>query len=384
VLTAVAVLIIACPCALGLATPTAIMVGTGKGAEHGILVRSAEALERAHKVGVVVMDKTGTLTTGKPTVTEVVTHDGDENGLLRLVASAERPSEHPLGKAIVASARDRGLSLAEARGFMSMPGSGIEAEVEGTKVLVGNAALLTERGLGLNGLEGAAQRLSRQGKTATWVAIDGQVRAVVAVSDSVKPRAKEAVAALRSQGLQVVMLTGDSRATAEAIASEVGIDTVVAEVLPGEKAARVKALQDDGHVVAMVGDGINDAPALTQADVGIAIGTGTDVAIEAADITLVGDDLRAVASAIALSKATIRTIRQNLFWAFAYNIALIPIAAGALYPLFSDGGVPGVLGPVLGEFGFLNPIMAAGAMATSSVTVVSNSLRLRRFKPSRG
>ena len=382
VLTAVAVLIIACPCALGLATPTAIMVGTGKGAEHGILIRSAEALERAHKVDVVVMDKTGTLTAGKPTVTDIVTTDAGEDDLLRLVASAERTSEHPLGKAIVAWAREKGLPLAEAQQFTSIPGSGIEANVEGTSVLVGNMSLLTGRGLGLNGLEGAARELSRQGKTATWVAIDGEVKAVVAVSDSVKPRAKDAVAALRRQGLQVVMLTGDSRATAEAIAAELGIDSVVAEVLPGEKAARVKALQDEGHVVAMVGDGINDAPALTQADVGIAIGTGTDVAIESADVTLVGDDLRAVASAIALSRATIRTIRQNLFWAFAYNVALIPIAAGALYPLFSGGGVPDILGPVLGDFGFLNPIMAAGAMAISSVTVVSNSLRLRRFRPS--
>ncbi len=381
VLTAVAVLIIACPCALGLATPTAIMVGTGKGAENGILIRNAEALERVQKVGVVVLDKTGTLTTGKPTVTEVVTHDGNENELLRLVASAERPSEHPFGKAIVASAQERGLSLGEAREFMSFPGSGIEADVEGTKVLAGNSALLAQRGLGLSGLEPAALEISRQGKTATWVAVDGHVRAVLAVSDSVKPRAGEAVAALQRQGLEVVMLTGDSQAMARSVASELGIDTVIAEVLPRDKAVRVKALQDEGKVVAMVGDGINDAPALTQADVGIAIGTGTDVAIESSGITLVGDDLRAVATAIELSQATTRTIRQNLFWAFAYNVALIPIAAGALYPFFSDGGVPGVLGPVLGELGFLNPIMAAGAMAISSVTVVSNSLRLRRFKP---
>ncbi len=381
VLTAVAVLIIACPCALGLATPTAIMVGTGKGAENGILIRNAEALERVQKVGVVVLDKTGTLTTGKPTVTEVVTHDGNENELLRLVASAERPSEHPFGKAIVASAQERGLSLGEAREFMSFPGSGIEADVEGTKVLAGNSALLAQRGLGLSGLEPAALEISRQGKTATWVAVDGHVRAVLAVSDSVKPRAGEAVAALQRQGLEVVMLTGDSQAMARSVASELGIDTVIAEVLPRDKAVRVKALQDEGKVVAMVGDGINDALALTQADVGIAIGTGTDVAIESSGITLVGDDLRAVATAIELSQATIRTIRQNLFCAFAYNVALIPIAAGALYPFFSDGGVPGVLGPVLGELGFLNPIMAAGAMAISSVTVVSNSLRLRRFKP---
>ena len=381
VLTAVAVLIIACPCAMGLATPTAIMVGTGKGAEHGILIRSAEALERAHKIQVVVLDKTGTLTTGKSTVTDIVASGISEDELLRLAASAERASEHPLGEAVVAAAEEKGMTLSDVKEFRSLPGYGIQATVDGVGLVAGNLALMERRGLTLNGLEELAPALSQQGKTATFVALNGDVKGLVAVADSPRPEAREAVRALRRRGMDVVMLTGDNRATAQAIASEIGIDRVVAEVLPGEKASQIKAIQGEGKAVAMVGDGINDAPALAQADVGIAIGTGTDVAMEAADMTLVSADLRAVANAIALSKATMRTIRQNLFWAFAYNVALIPVAAGILHPFFSGGGVPDALRPILGELGFLNPVLAAAAMAFSSVTVVTNSLRLKGFKP---
>ena len=380
ILTAVAVLIIACPCAMGLATPTAIMVGTGKGAEAGILIRSAEALERAHKVQVVVLDKTGTLTMGRPSVTDLIALGTSEDELLRLAASAERDSEHPLGEALVAGARERGLQLEEAREFEAMPGFGIEAKINGSRLLLGNLALMEREGLSLNGLESKASEFSLEGKTPMFVAASGEVNGIIAVADTLRPESRAAVQAMRAQGLEVVMLTGDNRRTAEAVAAQVGIDRIVADVLPGDKANQVKALQDEGRTVAMVGDGINDAPALAQADVGIAIGTGTDVAMEAADVTLVGGDLRGISAAIALSKATMRTIKQNLFWAFAYNVALIPIAAGVLYPLFAGGGVPEALRPALGEFGFLNPILAAGAMAVSSVTVITNSLRLKGFR----
>ena len=380
VLAAVAILIIACPCAMGLATPTAIMVGTAKGAEHGILIRNAEALERAHKIQVVVLDKTGTLTTGKPSVTDIVPHEVSENELLGLAASVERRSEHPLGQAIVQAAQERGVALQEIHDFEAIPGLGVEASVNGTRVALGNLALMQQLGLDLNGLESSAVELSQQGKTPMFVATDGDVKGIIAVADALRPESKEAVRRLRDQGLEVVMLTGDNRRTAEAIAASAGIDRVFAETLPGDKADVVRSLQAEGKTVAMVGDGINDAPALTLADVGIAIGTGTDVAMEASDITLVRGDLLGVAAAISLSKSTMRTIKQNLFWAFAYNVALIPIAAGVLYPVFSGGGVPDLLRPVLGEFGFLNPILAAGAMAISSVTVITNSLRLKGFK----
>ena len=380
ILAAVAVLIIACPCAMGLATPTAIMVGTGKGAEHGVLIRGAVALERAHETDVVVLDKTGTLTMGAPGVTDVVAVGVDEDEVLRLAASAERGSEHPLGEAVVSEARRRGLALEDATEFNAAPGLGIEARLDGTRLVLGNLDLMKSRGFAVDGLEARATELSRQGKTAMFVATNGEVRGLIATADTLKPESRSAVAALRDQGLEVVMLTGDNRRTAEAIARQVGIDRVVAEVLPADKAERVREIQAEGRVVAMVGDGINDAPALVQADVGLAIGTGTDIAMESADITLVGGDLRGVATAIALSRATMRIIRQNLFWAFAYNLALIPVAAGVLYPVFA-GGVPDALRPFLGEFGFLNPILAAGAMAISSVTVVTNSLRLRGFKP---
>ena len=381
ILTAVAVLIIACPCAMGLATPTAIMVGTGKGAEHGILIRSAEALELAHKVQVIVLDKTGTLTVGRPSVTDILTSGMAEDELLRLGASVEQASEHPLGKTIVEAAVERGLGLEKAEEFSAIPGLGVKAKVNDARVALGNLPLMQREELALNGLESSALDFSRYGKTPVFVAVDGEVKGILAVADTLKPEAKAAVDAMRAQKLEVVMLTGDSHDVAEAIARRVGITHVVSEVLPGDKVNELKTIQQQGKTVAMVGDGINDAPALAQADIGIAIGSGTDVAIEAADITLVGGDLRSVNTAIALSKATMKTIKQNLFWAFAYNVALIPIAAGALYSVFA-GGVPEPLRPFLGDLGFLNPILAAAAMAISSVTVVSNSLRLRGFSSS--
>jgi P-type Cu+ transporter len=380
-LNTVAVLIIACPCAMGLATPTSIMVGTGKGAESGILIKGGEALEGAHKLDTVVLDKTGTLTRGEPELTDVVPTNGvPEEELLRLLASAELGSEHPLGEAIVRGARDRGLPLAEADEFEAISGGGIRARVEGRDVLVGSRRFLLESGVSEDGLLARSEELARAGKTPVFVAVDGEAAGIVGVADVVRDESREAVDRLHSLGLEVAMLTGDNRRTAEAIARELGVDRVVAEVRPEDKAAEVKRLQDEGKRVGMVGDGINDAPALAQADVGIAIGTGTDVAMEAADLTLISGDVRGVARAIELSKATVRNIKQNLFWAFAYNVALIPVAAGVLYPLFAGGSVPEVLRPVLGEYGFLNPVLAAVAMALSSVTVVSNALRLRRVK----
>ena len=379
----VAVLIIACPCALGLATPTAIMVGMGKGAEHGILVRSAEALETAHKIKAIILDKTGTLTQGQSVVTDVVsTPNFKEEELLMMAASAERGSEHPLGESIVNAAKEKSISLVDATEFSAIPGHGIEARVNGRNVLLGNLRLIQDRGLSLNGQDEEANRLWEEGKTVMFLGIDGQVAGVIAVADTLKPNSKDAVRELHRLGLEVVMFTGDNRRTAEAIARKVGIDRVLAEVLPEDKAGEVKKLQGEEKVVAMVGDGINDAPALAQADVGIAIGTGTDVAMEAANITLIGGDLRGVVTAISLSKRTMRTIKQNLFWAFAYNTALIPVAAGVLYFVHGQSGVPLGLQFFLGNYGFLNPMLAAFAMATSSITVVSNSLRLRRFKPS--
>ena len=381
VLTAVAVLIIACPCAMGLATPTAVVVGVGKGAEYGVLIRSAESLELAHRVDVVVLDKTGTLTTGRPSVTDVHAPDFGENRLLSLAAAVERRSEHPLGAAIVESAVERGLDIPEAGNFIAVPGSGAMGTTGGVRVAVGNRRLMREQDISLGEMEAFAQCMSAGGSTPVYVAVDGEVKGVIAVADKLKPESRVAVEEMQSAGIEVVILTGDNSATAQSIASEVGIDRVVAEVLPADKAEQVKALQSEGKTVAMVGDGINDAPALVQADVGIAIGTGADVAIESADVALVGGDLRSVPVVMRLSRATMRVIRQNLFWAFAYNVALIPVAAGVLYPVFASGGVPEALRPVLGEHGFLNPILAAGAMAISSLCVVSNSLRLKRSKP---
>ena len=386
ILNFVAVLVIACPCALGLATPTAIMVGMGRGAERGILISNAEALERAHKLQTVVLDKTGTLTRGRPAVTDLVVVAGQtEEEVLRLSASAERTSEHPLGTAIVAAASERGLALEEVATFQALPGHGIQAQVNGASLTIGNLSLMQERGFGLNGLEARAQEFSQEGKTPMFVAMDGEVAGIIAVADTLRPEAQGAVEAMHRLGLEVVMLTGDNRRTAETIARQVGIDHVLAEVLPDQKVQEIQALQAQGKTVAMVGDGINDAPALAQADVGVAIGTGTDIAIASADVTLVRGDLRGVPEAIALSKSTVRTIKQNLFWAFGYNTLLIPIAAGLFFVVFVeilDGTVPsGPLRYILGDFGFLNPVMAAAAMALSSVSVVTNSLRLRRFKP---
>jgi len=380
----VAVLVIACPCALGLATPTAIMVGTGKGAEHGILIRNGEALERAHQINTVLLDKTGTLTRGEPVVTDIISaHSFSQEEVLQLAASAEHTSEHPLGEAVVKAALEKKLELSPSSDFNAIPGQGVEASVEGKKLFLGNLKLMEEQGLSLNGLETKAAELLEGGKTVMFLGRDSQVAGIIALADTLKPGAREALQALRKMGIETAMLTGDNRRTAEAIAREAGIDRVLAEVLPEHKAGEVKKLQEEGKVVAMVGDGINDAPALAQANIGIAIGTGTDVAIETGDITLISGDLMGVVTAISLSKRTMRTIKQNLFWAFAYNTALIPIAAGVLYLVFGNIGVPSGLRFVLGEYGFLNPILAAAAMAASSITVVSNSLRLRRFKPVR-
>ncbi len=399
----VAVLVIACPCALGLATPTAIVVGMGKGAGQGILFRSSSSLERAHTLEAIVLDKTGTITRGEPAVTDIIVNNElsivngqrskprvlaaagaagppiEDNSspsldastfILQLAASVERGSEHPLGEAIVRAANEQGLTLSEPAGFEAITGHGVAAEVEGRKILLGNRRLMEREKVALNGLGDKVTELQNQAKTAMWVAVDGEAAAVIGIADTIKEGSRQAVTALKEMGLQVVMMTGDNQATAEAIAAEVGLDRVLAEVLPGEKSANVARLQEEGLVTAMVGDGINDAPALAQADVGIAIGTGADVAMETAGITLISGDLRGVVRAIRLSRATMRTIKQNLFWAFAYNVLLIPVAAGvlAVFP-----GLPVYLRE-------LHPIAAAFAMAFSSVTVVTNSLRLRRVK----
>jgi Cu+-exporting ATPase len=383
---AVAVLVIACPCALGLATPTAIMVGTGTGAEHGILIKNATSLERAAAIQTVVLDKTGTITEGKPAVTDEVmssqfavlsyhnegndTFSGDNlelrtqnSKLLQLAASAERGSEHPLGEAIVQAARERGLELALPESFEAVPGQGLTAVVDGHAVLVGNQALMANWSVDTAPLADDMARLQQEGKTAVLVAADGELLGALGIADTVKPSSAAAIAELRGMSIEVAMLTGDNHATAQAIARQVGVEQVLAEVLPGQKASEVARLQgDSARVVAMVGDGINDAPALARADVGIAVGTGADVALEAADITLMRGDLHGVAQAIRLSKATLTTIRWNLFWAFIYNVIGIPLAAGLLYPFFGWQ---------------LSPVIAAAAMAFSSVFVVTNSLRLR-------
>ncbi len=380
----VAVLVIACPCALGLATPTAVIVGTGKGAEYGVLIRNGEALERAHQINTVLLDKTGTLTRGEPAVTDVIAAPFSSPGeVLQLAASTEHSSEHPLGEAVVRAATEKKFKLSPSSDFNAIPGQGVEALVAGRKLLLGNLKLMEERGFALNGLEKKATDLFQQGKTVMFLGWDSQVAGIIGLADTLKPGAREALQALREMGIQTAMLTGDNRRTAEAIARDAAIDRVLAEVLPEHKAGEVKRLQEEGMAVAMVGDGINDAPALAQADIGIAIGTGTDVAMETGDITLISGDLMGVATAISLSKRTMRTIKQNLFWAFAYNTALIPVAAGVLYLLFGQSGVPSGLHFILGDYGFLNPMLAAAAMAASSITVVSNSLRLRRFKPAR-
>jgi P-type Cu+ transporter len=365
----VAVLIIACPCALGLATPLSIMVATGKGANNGVLIRSAEALETAHKLDTIVLDKTGTITMGEPALTDVVVTAGspvNETELLRLVASAEASSEHPLGEAILRGARERGIGVGDATSFDSITGKGISADVDGHRVLVGNRRLLVEADLDVVELDARAERLAGEGKTPMYIAVDGHAAGLVAVADTVKGDSAAAVAELHRMGLEVAMLTGDNRRTADAIATQVGIDRVLAEVLPEDKSTEVRRLQDEGRLVGMVGDGVNDAPALAQADVGFAMGTGTDVAIESADVTLMSGELRALITAIALSRATMRNIRENLFFAFAYNTAGIPVAAGILYPFI---GIR------------LSPMIAAVAMAASSLSVVVNANRMRNFTP---
>jgi Cu+-exporting ATPase len=366
---AVGVLVIACPCAMGLATPTAIMVATGRGAELGVLVRNAAALELLHRASVVVFDKTGTLTTGRPAVTDVVAAPGlASDEILALAAAAEQGSEHPLGEAIVSHAKSRGLAMPVVSGFSAVPGQGVEARADGV-ILVGSARLMSARGIDVSALEGKAAAFASAGKSNVFVAFSGRLQGLVAVADTLKPEAPRAVAALRALGLEVVMLTGDNRLTAEAIAGQAGIDRVLAEVLPDRKAEEIKRLQASGRVVAMVGDGINDAPALAQASVGIAMGSGTDVAIEAADVTLMRSDLGGVVAAVLLSRRTIQIIRENLAWAFGYNLLLVPVAAGVLYPVWEIT---------------LSPILAGMAMALSSVSVVANSLRLRRFEASSG
>ncbi|MEO5922028.1 MAG: heavy metal translocating P-type ATPase, partial [Pseudolysinimonas sp.] len=364
---AVAVLIIACPCALGLATPLSITVATGKAAANGILIRSAEALETAHKMNTVVLDKTGTITNGTPVLTDVIPADGfDSTELLTLVAAAERDSEHPLATAIVAGAKDRDLDIPRTSSFESVTGQGVRSQVNGKQVLVGNMRLLTAAGVDGSALTADMERLAADGKTPMLAAVDGRPAGVVGVADTIKDGSIAAIADLAARGIDVVMMTGDNRTTAAAIARQVGIGRVVAEVMPEHKAREVRRLQAEGRVVGMVGDGINDAPALAQADVGSAIGTGTDVAIEASDITLISGNLAGLVVAIDLSRATMRNIRQNLGFAFGYNIVGIPLAAGVLYPAF------GIL---------LSPMIAALAMALSSLSVVTNSSRLRRFSP---
>jgi P-type Cu+ transporter len=369
-ITTVGVLIIACPCALGLATPTSIMVGTGKGAENGILIKGAESLELAHKLKTVVLDKTGTITQGKPTVTDFVTVNGTVNSnelnLLRLAASVERNSEHPLAEAVVNYAQSQGVELRDAQEFEAIAGSGVQGYVSNQWVQIGTHRWMRELGIDTGALQEDWDRLEYLGKTAIWIAVNNKIQGIMGIADAVKPSSVNAIRTLQKMGLEVVMLTGDNRRTAEVIAREVGIKRVFAEVRPDQKAETVEKIQSEGKIVAMVGDGINDAPALAQADVGMAIGTGTDVAIAASDITLISGDLHGIVTAIQLSRATIRNIRQNLFFAFIYNVAGIPIAAGILFPFFGW---------------LLSPIIAGAAMAFSSVSVVTNALRLRNFRP---
>ncbi|WP_346867688.1 MULTISPECIES: heavy metal translocating P-type ATPase [unclassified Clostridium] len=361
----IAVLVIACPCALGLATPTAIMVGTGKGAENGVLIKGGEPLETTYKLKTIVFDKTGTITEGKPKVTDIITNGESEEEILILAASAEKGSEHPLGEAIVKDAEEKGLSLKVIDKFNAIPGHGIEVEIDKKSILLGNKKLMMEKNINISSLDETSDRLASEGKTPMYIAIDGNAAGIIAVADTVKASSKNAIESLHKMGIKVAMITGDNKRTADAIAKQVGIDIVLSEVLPEDKANEVKKLQVDGNRVGMVGDGINDAPALAQADIGIAIGSGTDVAIESADIVLMRSDLMDVISAIKLSKATIKNIKENLFWAFGYNVLGIPVAMGVLH-IFG--------GPLL------NPMIAAGAMSLSSVSVLLNALRLRRFK----
>lgn len=363
----IAVVVVACPCALGLATPTAIMVGVGKGAENGILIKSGEALEAVHKLKTVVFDKTGTLTKGEPEVTDIYPNKAfSEEQLLQLAAVAEKNSEHPLGEAILKKAKEKGLKVEDPELFNALPGYGVEVTYRNGTILLGNRKLMEANNLEINNLEAKMTKLEESGKTAMLIAVNGQIAGLIAVADTLKENSAEAVAKLKEMGLEVIMISGDNQRTANAIASQIGVSRVFAEVLPSEKASEIKRLQAENKVVAMVGDGINDAPALAQANIGIAVGSGTDVAMETGDIVLIKNDLRDVIIAIQLSRATMRKIRQNLFWAFFYNVALIPLAAGVFYPILHV---------------LFNPVYAAAAMASSSVTVVTNASLLRRFKP---
>jgi Cu+-exporting ATPase len=366
----ISVLVIACPCALGLATPTAIMVGTGKGAENGILIKSGEALELAHKIDTIVFDKTGTITKGEPVVTDFISYNSlgstDKNELLRLISSAEKKSEHPLSDAIVKYAKDEKVLFSDNVTFQSMPGYGIRATVDGIQMFIGNQKLMNSKDVDIAIALEKYEELSDEGKTVMFIAISDKLCGIIAVSDTLKETSKTGINQLHKMGIKVIMLTGDNEKTANYIAKQVGIDEVIAEILPFQKAGTIKKLQEEGKFVAMVGDGINDSPALAKANVGIAMGNGTDIAIESADIILMKNDIRAVAKAIELSRATIRNIKQNLFWAFIYNVIGIPFAAGIFYALFN--------GPKL------NPMLAAFAMSFSSVSVLLNSLRLKLFK----
>lgn len=357
-INAVAVLVIACPCALGLATPTAIMVGTGKGAENGILIKGGEYLEKAHEIDAIVFDKTGTITKGEPEVTDIVSYGINQKDILRLAAISEKNSEHPLGEAIVKKAKEEGIKITDPDKFEAIPGHGIYVSVEGKEIYLGTRRLMRKNKIDVEGIEEAIDKLENQGKTVIIMAVDGKVQGLIALADTVKENSKEAIKQLKDMGIEIYMITGDNERTANSIANEVGIEKVIAEVLPEDKAKNIKKIKEQGKIVGMVGDGINDAPALTTADVGFAIGTGTDIAMEAADVTLIKGDLRGIVIAIRLSRQTMKTIKQNLFWAFAYNTAGIPLAA----------------------LGFLNPMIAGAAMALSSVSVVSNSLRLKRFR----
>lgn len=377
-LMTVAVLVIACPCALGLATPTAIMVGMGRGATSGALIRNADALERAHRIDTVVFDKTGTLTEGKPAISSISAIGVTENELIRLAAAAEANSEHPLATAVLAEAISRDIEIPQATNVDAVPGRGISATVGDSTVIVGSAAFIVDKTSATYDFTEQSFVIAERGETVLAVARDDKPIGLIGVSDKVKSGVSDAIIELTSRGIRTVMLTGDNRRTAQKVAESIGIDQVISDVLPEGKTAAITELQSEGQTVAMVGDGINDAPALATADVGIAIGTGTDIAIEAADVTITSGDPAIVAEIVDLSRSTMRTIKQNLFWAFFYNVLLIPIAAGVLYPIFSDGTAPEFLHPIIGEFGFLNPIVAAAAMAFSSVTVVSNSLRLGR------
>lgn len=360
IISMVAVLVIACPCALGLATPTAVMVGTGLGAENGVLIKSAEHLQSAHRITTVVLDKTGTITKGEPEVTDLIPYGGFlEDDLLAISAAAEKGSEHPLGAAIVKKAAEKGLQLPNVKEFEAVPGHGIRVKIEEREVLIGNKKMMQDAHIRIDDVISQMEKLEEDGKTAMLVAMDGALSGLIAVADTVKETSAKAIRMLKEMGIETVMMTGDNRRTAEAIARQVGVDRVLAEVLPEDKSKEVEKLKRAGNITAMVGDGINDAPALAAADVGIAIGTGTDVAMEAADITLMRGDLMGIVNTIRLSKATMRKIRQNLFWAFAYNVVLIPVAA----------------------FGLLNPILAGAAMAFSSVSVVGNTLFLRKWQP---